>query len=297
MNIYLGISLSKKNYKNLKFFLNSLNKLSISKNYKLIIILVLEKKDSYFKNLINRRLKKRTFKILYIRDKSGIPESRNAFLNYVKNRSSKYIGFLDDDCEIPKDWLLNMIKFIKNKKCDVVGGPQHHKVKNPKFSKFFKIIEPKRKHNQSVDWIATNNAFLKTILIKKNSIFFDNNLKNVGGSDQLFFKKLKRLNNDIRWNLNSFVIENYNKERENLSWFLKRNLRYGYSGNLIDQIVYGKIIGGFLSLFKSIYFLALSLIYLLQIYKYENLYKSIFFVFRFFGRILGLLNYTPKKYI
>ena len=112
-----------------------------------------------------------------------------------------------------------------------------------------------------------------------------------------FFKKLKRLNNDIRWNLNSFVIENSNKERENFNWFLKRNLRYGYSGNLIDQIIYGKFIGKFLSLFKSIYFLVLSLIYLLQIYKYENLYKSIFFVFRFFGRILGLLNYTPKKYI
>ena len=297
MKVFLGISLSKKNFKFIKLLLKSLLFLEIPKDHNLKIVFIVEKKNFYIKEVIKKfLLKKRKYIILYT-EFSGIPESRNKFLKYAKKHMPKFIGFLDDDCVVNRKWLINMIKFINKENCDIVGGPQLHKVKKSFYLDLFNLIEPNREHLEKVDWIATNNAFLRLKILKNKKIFFNKKLKNIGGSDQLFFKQLNKMNFVCRWNLNSFVIENSNKERENFNWFLKRNLRYGYSGNLIDQIIYGKFIGKFLSLFKSIYFLFLSIIYLLQIYKYENLYKSIFFIFRFFGRILGLLNYTPKKYI
>ena len=100
-----------------------------------------------------------------------------------------------------------------------------------------------------------------------------------------------------RWNLKSKVTENIHINRENLKWFLKRNLRYGYSGNYIDKKIYGTITGSLLIILKIIYSTSVSLVLLLLFMKKNYLYKSIFFLMRSIGRILGLVNYAPKKYI
>merc|ERR1712159_537776 len=136
-----------------------------------------------------------------------------------------------------------------------MGGPQFHMTKNRFYAKLFQIIEPKRTHGQKVDWVATNNVLFKSKILNKKDLKFDKNLKNVGGSDQLFFKKLHFNNVSFKWNLKSFVIENIQIERENLKWFLKRNLRYGYSGNYIDKNIYGPQFGFYLNFFKGCYLL------------------------------------------
>ena len=134
-------------------------------------------------------------------------------------------------------------------------------------------------------------------ILKNKKIFFDKKLKNIGGSDQLFFKQLNKMNFVCRWNLKSKVTENIHINRENLKWFLKRNLRYGYSGNYIDKKIYGTITGSLLIILKIIYSTSVSLVLLLLFMKKNYLYKSIFFLMRSIGRILGLVNYAPKKYI
>ena len=190
-----------------------------------------------------------------------------------------------------------MIKFIQKTKCDIVGGPQLHKVKNRFYLKLFNLIEPNKKHGQEIDWIATNNSFIKSEILKDKRILFDEKLKDIGGSDQLFFKKLHQLNFECRWNRTSEVIENIQPERENILWFIKRNLRYGYSGNYIDRSIYGGLNGTIVSVLKSIYLFFLSFIFILLVLNKQNFYKALFFFFRSMGRILGLLNYIPKKYI
>ena len=296
MNILLGISLSKKNYKFIDKFLVSLIRLEIPKNCLVKFIFIIEKSNLRFSSIIKKRLNKKNFKILLVHNQ-GIPQSRNLFLKYLRKQKSKYAGFFDDDCIIPKEWLKNMIKFIKKTKCDIVGGPQFHKVKSKFYSNLFNLIEPNRKHEQKVDWVATNNAFFKSNILINNNIFFDENLKNIGGSDQLFFKKLTNLNLICRWYINSNVIENKQSNRENILWFLKRNLRYGYSGNYIDKSIYGNLLGNFLSLLKIAYLLFFSLIFIFLFLKKNNFYQAIFYFFRSIGRILGLFNYIPKKYI
>ena len=100
----------------------------------------------------------------------------------------------------------------------------------------------------------------------------------------------------IRWNSNSIVFENYQKNREKNKWFFKRNLRYGYSGNIIDFKVYGRFKGIFVILSKIIFLIVQSLIFICFPLKYNYL-KSYFFLIRATGRLIGIFNYNPKKYI
>ena len=45
----------------------------------------------------------------------------------------------------------------------------------------------------------------------------------------IIFQKFIVNNYVIKWNSRSYVVENIQENRENISWFLKRNFRYGYS--------------------------------------------------------------------
>ncbi len=296
MKIFLGICLSKKNEKFLHKLINSLNNLKVPKNYSLKIIFILEKKNHYKSESLIKKLLNKSFYFAFTK-KSGIPQSRNIFLNYLKKYKSKYAGFLDDDCIVPIKWLQNMLKFIKLSNCDVVGGPQLHKTKKKLFFNLFKLIEPNRFHFQKVDWVATNNVFFRSKILENNDLKFDENLKNIGGSDQLFFKQLSRRDFECRWNTESCVIENVQSDRENIKWFIKRNLRYGYSGNYIDKKVYGKLFGTVFSILKISILFSMSIIFLSLFFFKKNFFKSIFYFSRSFGRLLGIVNYTPKKYI
>ena len=298
MKILIGVCLSKKNSKFLNKFLNSLIKLEVPNNYFLKIVFIIEKKNQVIENDIFKifKGKKIDFEILFT-IKNGIPQLRNIFLKHLKKNFSEYSGFLDDDCIVPIKWLKNMVKFIEKKNCDIVGGPQLHMTKNEFYAKLFDIIEPKHTHGQKVDWVATNNVLFKSKILNKKDLLFDVNLKNIGGSDQLFFKKLHLKNLKLKWNLKSFVIENTQIERENLNWFLKRNFRYGYSGYYIDKNIYGLQYGLFLNISKGFYLLFLSVFFMIIFFFNNNFYKSIFYFCRSIGRFSSLIYYKPKKYI
>ena len=296
MKIFLCILISKKNQKFLSLLFKSLNSLKRNLNYNLNIIFIIQKKNIFFEKFLKKKLSKNVKYKIIKSSKNSIPYSRNLYLKYIRKKTFKYGGFLDDDCSIDKSWLINMIKFINSNKCDVVGGPQRHIVKKKKFKIFFDLIEPKRKHKKVVDWIATNNSFFKSKVIKNNQIKFDEKLANYGGSDQLFFQLLSKKKYVIRWNTNSIVYENYQANREKNKWFFKRNLRYGYSGNIIDFKIYGRFVGLIIILLKIIFLIIQSLIFIF-IPKNFNYLKSYFFLIRAAGRIIGIFNYNPKKYI
>ena len=95
--------------------------------------------------------------------------------------------------------------------------------------------------------------------------------------------------------MKSFTTENYNLQREKKLWFLKRNLRYGYSGNLIDKEIYGKMCL-IMIIIKIFYLICTSLILLLVPNRKSNV-KASFLLLRAIGRFVELFNYKPKKYI
>ena len=236
------------------------------------MVFVIHPKINSYQQLFKKFLNKIDFVVLKS-TKDNIPYSRNIFLKFIKDQNFRYAGFFDDDCIIDKDWLLNMIKFINQNNCDIVGGPEH-KVKNIKFKNYYDILEPRRKHGELVKWVATNNCFFSKKIVK-SKILFNTQLANYGGSDQLFFRKLYKEKFIIKWNMKSYTIENYNLQRERKLWFLKRNLRYGYSGNLIDKEIYGKM--SLIIIFIKIFYLICRSLILLPIPNRKSNLKAIFF--------------------
>ena len=157
MNIYICSLISKKNIKFLNVHLKSLNSLKIPSNYKFKMVFIINPKIYIAKNLIKKLLNNIDYSIL-ISVKDNIPDSRNVFLKFIQNKEIQYAGFLDDDCSVDKHWLLNMVKFVNQNDCDIVGGPQKHKIKNDSFKDYYYCLEPSRAHGKTVKWIATNNC-------------------------------------------------------------------------------------------------------------------------------------------
>ena len=297
MKIILGACLSSKNYKFLFKFLDSLKNLIFIREFNVDFIFVIEEKNFFFKDMILKKFNNKKFKILLIK-KNGIPYSRNEFLNYIRIKKPNFSGFFDDDCLIPRNWLKNMLSFIKYNRCHLVGGPQLHKTKDKFYDNLYKLIEPQKKHKENIEWAATNNVFFNTNILLKNDHIFDEKLKTLGGSDQLFFKRLKKnFGLVFKWNVNSPVYENIQAERENLRWFINRNLRYGYSGSYIDKSIYGNYLGTVINIFKFLFLVFSSFIIIFFFIDKKFLFKSFFYLCRASGRFIGLTNYKPKKYI
>jgi hypothetical protein len=297
MKIAICICFSKKNESHHHKILNNLNILKIPEGCKVTLYLVANNNPTKLIDLKKKIITNRKINISILNStKKDIPNTRNIFLQKIKKQNLDYIGFLDDDCKINKNWICLMTKFITTYKCDIVGGPQLHGVANIKFKKLYNILEPSNIDKQKITWVATNNCFFNKKILDKTNLIFNQNLKNIGGSDQLFFQKLKKKGFSIMWNLKATVEEYPQVDRENYTWFLKRNFRYGYSGLIIDKSIYGKKIGYFINVFKLIVLFFLSLINLFLIFKKYNFIKSLFYFFKASGRLASIFGYKINKY-
>lgn len=297
MKIAICICFSKKNEIYHHKIINNLNIIKIPKECNLSFYLVVNNNPTKLIDLIKKIITNKKINIFILNSvKKDIPNTRNIFLLKIKNKNLDYVGFLDDDCKINRNWLFSMTNFITKYKCDIVGGPQYHKVTNLKYKKLYNILEPPNTNKQNIRWVATNNCFFKKKILDKTNLLFNQYLKNIGGSDQLFFRKLKKKGFSIMWNSKASIEEYLQVDRENYIWFLKRNFRYGYSGLIIDKNIYGKKIGYLMNISKIILLFFLSLINLFLIFREYNLIKSLFYFVKGSGRLVSMFGYKINKY-
>ena len=297
MKIAICICFSKKNEIYHHKIINNLNIIKIPKECNLSFYLVVNNNSTKLIDLIKKIITNKKINIFILNSvKKDIPNTRNIFLLKIKNKNLDYVGFLDDDCKINRNWVFLMTNFITKYKCDIVGGPQYHKVTNLKYKKLYNILEPPNKNKQNIRWVATNNCFFKKKILDKTNLLFNQYLKNIGGSDQLFFRKLKKKGFSIMWNSKASIEEYLQVDRENYIWFLKRNFRYGYSGLIIDKDIYGEKIGYFMNISKSVLLFFLSLINLFFIFRKYNFIKSLFYFVKGCGRLVSMFGYKINKY-
>tara|TARA_Y100000389_G_C17465010_1_gene524724 strand:- start:4030 stop:4926 length:897 start_codon:yes stop_codon:yes gene_type:complete len=291
--IYICICISKK-FNEIKNLINSINSLKKIPDIKISVLFNLN--DQRIKKKILQKIKKKNSVIFMKGKKQKIPEARNRVLKYLRKKDFDFGCFIDDDCYFQSKWIIKHLNFLKkNKLFNIVSGPQ---IPKPA-SIFFNIISPNFKDSSRIRWCATNNVFFRSDIIKKNKINFDISLNNIGGSDQLFFSEQNKIGNKIIWNKKNPVFEIQDKKRDNLNWFIKRNLRYSSSGHYIDQKLYGIIFGLICSIIKIHFYLLLMIASILLIplnFKFFGL-RSILFLIRFFGRIGGIFGIYLKQYI
>ena len=296
MEIAICICFSKKNEKFHHRVLNNLNELEIPQGKKIFFYLIVNENIRNIYDLSKKILKKEINRKILYSPKKNIPASRNVFINNIKKKKIKFIGFLDDDCKFDKKWLFKMHQFIKKNDCDIVGGPQIHETRDKKYKDYYNFLEPKYKDKKKIRWAATNNCFFKKRFLERTGVIFDERLRNIGGSDQLFFQELNRLGLLILWNKNSKVYEYSQSNRENLWWFLRRNFRYGNSGLMIDTKLNGKLIGTLISIPKIFILLIFSILSFLNVFKSKNFILSLFYLSRMAGRCASLLRIKINKY-
>ncbi len=287
--ICISICSRRFNYNFLKL-LDCIYKNSLNKNLKINLLIVFNcstKIKKFQEKLIKKTLKKIIFKIIYEK-KKGISYVRNKCLSYLKYTNFDYYCFLDDDCKIKNNYIINHLKFIKNSNCSIVSGPQFYESNKL----FFKVFERNFIQGQKIFWASTNNVFFKKKVLK-NNVFFSNKVSRYGfGEDQLFFSKLFRKGEVIKWNHNP-VYEISQKRRENLKWFIDRNIKYGLTGLLIDKEIYNFSMAYILNIIKAFYnlFLASVYLFLIPIDLTNNFYKSFAYSLRFFGRSINFVKF------
>ena len=272
-------------------FLNSIINLQIPKNISVQTMISINENQNYseIKELYSKRL---SIKLVTER-KKGISNARNKYLNSIKIKNFDYFAFFDDDVQVDKKWLIEMLKFFKKNNADIIGGPQLSKSN----SLANKLLVRQEKHGSKVRWVSTNNCIVKSKVLQ-TKINFDKKMNYIGGEDQLFFLKLNKIGFKLMWNTKAIVIEEKNNKRENYFWFLKRNFRYGASSNIIYKRAYGLSLGlSFLAakFFLDFILLIISCISLITLKK-KNLYKVSMYFFRILGLIYGLLGVQYNEY-
>lgn len=254
-------------------------------NFDILIVFNKIRRINYFEmRLIKKNLGNINFKIDY-ESKRGVSNARNKVLKILKKNNYEYILFLDDDCVVKSDFLINHLNFINKEKCDIVGGPLLYQSKKD----LFKAFDRNLSHSSEVSWVSTNNVIFKGKILLKNIIFSKTVSKYGFGEDQFFFLKYNSLGFKIKWNKNP-VYESVNKNM-NLEWFLDRNYKYGLTGALIEKELHGKY-GFITNLLKSFYYLIKSIFYLfiIPLNPSLNFYLLLSNFYRSLGRIKEQFN-------
>ena len=159
--------------------IKSIKKLNKDTN-SIVKILVI---NNNIKNLQND-FRKFFYNIKVVNEKKiGISYARNRALYELSKIKTDYLCFVDDDCILDKNWLINNIKVLKKFNVKIITGP--HISKN---NFYLNITERNLKHESYTDWASTNNVMLNRSIIKSKNRF-SLNIQKYGGEDQLFFKK------------------------------------------------------------------------------------------------------------
>tara|TARA_E500000178_G_scaffold342408_1_gene387602 strand:- start:7399 stop:8280 length:882 start_codon:yes stop_codon:yes gene_type:complete len=271
--------------------LSSISNLSNLLDFKIETLIISSDDKNY--NEILKKFKKELNIRFYQEKLVGISDSRNKVLEILRNKKFSYASFFDDDCYVDKKWLKSMIELIREKKIDIVSGPQISVSNNI----YMKVLERHETHKLQIRWASTNNIIFRKKAIE-NSFIFEKELNQIGGEDQLFFLQLNKIGKRIIWNKKALVYELRDKKRENFNWFFKRNLRYGASSNIIYKKLYGFAVGNFFIFFKILKDFTYSFIHLIKAISLnkKDFFKSIMYMTRVIGCLMGILRIQIKEY-
>ena len=202
--------------------LNELNKVNFS-NFFVSIIL-----DKTPKKKIPK-LKYRIYCLIV--GKINMSKKRNIA---AKKFKSEYIAFLDSDAYPNKKWLKLAIKYLKQKKGDIVGGPglpfpnQNNSEKISYYCKRsfyvtgylnFRKFKAKKRY---CDWLESCNLIMKRNFFLK---FGGMDNSRYTGEDKEFFERVRKINPDLKvfYSPDLFI---YHRER-GISGFLLQRMCFG----------------------------------------------------------------------
>lgn len=151
----------------------------------------------------------------------------------VANAKGDFIAFIDDDETADINWLSELYNMIINHACDGVWGPVIPIVPEsfPVWLKNSGIFDSDMKmsgtHLKGTD-CATNNALVKSKILKLRNGPFSQDMGRTGGSDIELFSWLVDRGVVFLWASNAIVYEKIEDKRSRFFWHIKRSYRTGW---------------------------------------------------------------------
>ena len=188
----------------------------------------------------------------------------------TKKFKSKFIAFIDSDAYPNKNWLKNGIKYLKQKKGDVVGGPslpfakQNYSEKICYLSKRsifvtgylnFRKYKAKKRH---CDWLESCNLIMeKKFFLKYGGM----DSKRYTGEDKEFFERARRKNPNIKvfYSPDLFI---YHRERRFFGFLLQRSC---FGMDFLNLIKYNVGIRGFQPILPILIFVSFLILLISKI--------------------------------
>ena len=217
---------------------------------------------------IKNKLPKLKYKInKMIVGKINMSKKRNLA---AKKFKSKYIAFIDSDAYPNKNWLKNSIKYLKQKRGDVVGGPslpfsnQNYSEKICYLSKRsifvtgylnFRKYKAKKRH---CDWLESCNLIMeKKFFLKYGGM----DSKRYTGEDKEFFERARRKNPNIKvfYSPDLFI---YHRERRFFGFLLQRSC---FGMDFLNLIKYNVGIRGFQPILPILIFVSFLIVLISKI--------------------------------
>ena len=282
--------------------LNSIKKLKDINFFDIKILIVDNTVSNNSYDIIKKYKKKNKFRIYQENErKRGVVNARNKCLKVSKTIRPKYMAFIDDDCKVDKNWLINIFKLIKNVDADIVTGPQKYEQNKKRIKiNYSSLFEKNYKEKIiKVKWAASNNVFFKYNILKNKKVMnFDKNLNKFGiGEDQLFFSIMNKIGYKIYWSKNIFVTEKIHPHRTNINWIKERSKRLGILGHYLDVKIHGKIIGFSINYLKSFYLFILSLFSYINFFNLSRMLNFTNNFYRSYGKIIGPFYIKKIKFL
>lgn len=201
----------------------------------------------------------------------GVANARNTAMSLVE---TDLVAFLDDDQTAPPNWLENLLSNYEQFPAAVTFGPvqtelpDHQKRHAAYFAQFF-AREPGFASGYISDSFGSGNALVDFSQIDGGAPWFDTDMNEIGGEDDLLFVRASRSGGKFAWAAAAPVREHPLPERVSLSYTLRRAFSYGQAPITlarrgprlrISLIAFWMVIGIGKTAFHGIQWLGLSLI-------------------------------------
>lgn len=176
----------------------------------------------------------------------GLVFARNHAVEKALVTGADWIGFIDDDEQIDKNWIVAMVgatqKFPKTR---AFAGPVD-RIDPETTTKWFPRHQKQiGKTGQRVWNVATGNVLFHRDVYADDrmGMRFDERFNLTGGEDLHLFLKMRQRGVDILWVQDAICTDYVSAERATLKTRVVRSIRYMHCLGILNQTLYGAIIG------------------------------------------------------
>ncbi|MDQ0316596.1 glycosyltransferase family 2 protein [Amorphus orientalis] len=172
----------------------------------------------------------------------GVATARNAG---IEAASGEIVGFLDDDCTAPPDWLATRLACLDNGEADAVFGPRHAVLEGnpPADAAWFASAFTQDLREESWTPVSDRCDYLPlTGALMNRSCFaaglrFDPRLDRIGGEDILLFKTLRESGARMVWCAGPAVVEHVPASRLDHAYIWRRRYVSGRIRCLVPSML------------------------------------------------------------